>query len=85
MLERIAEGGSVIGLMSREVSSTEQTQFAKANPLLKLHVVSAGYGAVAVIVNRDNPVQGLSLAQLKRLFGQSDDANTLTWGQVRRR
>lgn len=82
VLERLGEGGSVIGLMSREISSTEREQFAKANPLLKLHVISAAYGAVAVIVNPGNPVQGLSLAQLKTLFGQSDDANTLTWGKL---
>jgi phosphate transport system substrate-binding protein len=80
-LESLSDDGSVIGLLSRDLSSAEQDEYANAHPGLKLHAVSAAYGAIAVIVHRNNPVPGLSLAQLKTLFAQSDEAAALTWSK----
>jgi phosphate transport system substrate-binding protein len=80
-LDRLSDDGSVVGLLSRELSSAEQDEFAKAHAGLKIHAVNVAYGAIAVIVHRGNPVPGLSIAQLKTLFGQSDDAAALTWSK----
>jgi phosphate binding protein len=60
------DGSADLGEASRPITEKEQ---ATAKQLgLKLHEVVIGYDGVAVVVNPENPVKELSIAQVSALF-----------------
>ncbi len=62
----LANDTADIGMSSREVKSTEEDTFAKKGQKLVEHV--AAYDMIAVIVNENNPVKKLTLAQIEGIF-----------------
>lgn len=73
---------SPVGLMSRGLTDADRKAFEEKHPTFKLAEVDVAFGAIAVIVPPENPVQSLSLAQLEVLFGDHEQAAHLTWGQL---
>jgi phosphate transport system substrate-binding protein len=81
----LIEGTAQLGPMSRDMKDKEVDAFIKKygyEPTL----VRTCLDALAVFVHKDNPVQGLTLAQVDALFGKSrklgyqEDINR--WGQL---
>jgi phosphate transport system substrate-binding protein len=78
-------GTSQFGPMSREMRATEVDQF-EAKYGYKPTQLRTSYDALAVYVNKDNPIQKLTLAQVEAIFGKTrkrgykDDIKT--WGQL---
>ena len=73
-------GTAQLGPMSRAMKATEIDEFKSAynyDPTL----VRAGIDAIAVFVNKDNPVEQLTLEQLQQIFSVNGPAN-VTWGDV---
>ena len=81
----LIEGTAQFGPMSRAMKSTEKDKFEqkfgyKATPL------RTSLDALAVFVNKDNPIEGLSLPQVDAIFsktrrgGNTEDIKT--WGQL---
>ena len=69
-VEEVAAGTASFGLLSREIQKSEVTAFEK----------KAGHGpkiltpcleALAIFVHKDNPLQGLTLAQVDAIFSSS--------------
>lgn len=81
-LAQLTPGGATLGLLSRDLTPAEAADFAAKHPGGKIIPVATAYDALAVIVHGDNPIEGLTLAQLKRLFGDSDEQKPLTWGDL---
>jgi len=80
----LIEGTSQLGPMSRKMKPTEIDKF-EAKYGYKPTPIPVALDALAVFVNKDNPIQGLSLQEVDSIFsstykkgGQSID----TWGQV---
>src|SRR5690606_20826633 len=73
------------GPMSREMKASELDQFEAryGYPPTQMRVA---LDALAVYVHRDNPIQGLTLAQVDAIFSKSracgHPENVTTWGQV---
>jgi phosphate transport system substrate-binding protein len=78
-------GTAQFGPMSREMRATEIDQF-EGRYGFKPTQLRASYDALAVYVNKDNPIDKLSLAQVEAMFGKSrkrgHKENVATWGQV---
>ncbi|ADU67301.1 phosphate ABC transporter substrate-binding protein PstS family protein [Desulfurispirillum indicum] len=81
----LTEGTSNFGPMSRGMRDTEKAAFEQRHgypPVL----VPVAIDMVAVFVNKDNPIQGLSIPQIDAIFsstrrcGLGNDINR--WGQV---
>lgn len=70
----------IVGLLSRGLTTADEEAFAKTAPGKKLIEIDAAFDAIAVVVHKDNPIQGLTFAQLKTLFGKGPDS--LTWDAV---
>ncbi len=70
---------------SRELSAQESNAFVATNGYVPL-AIPVAMDAVTVYVNRDNPIQGLTLAQIDAIFGADRKrgyAEAITaWGQV---
>ena len=81
-LDRLIGETPSIGLMSRELSDEEQQEFSAARQGLRLLAINTAHDAVAVIVHPDNPLEGLTLDQLKTLFATQDGSDGLTWSVV---
>lgn len=79
VFEQLKGDAPIVGLLSRGLTAADQEGFAKANPGLKLIEVDAAFDALAIVVYKDNPVKGLSFAQLKTLFGATEP---LTWESI---
>ncbi|HEY1066504.1 MAG TPA: PstS family phosphate ABC transporter substrate-binding protein [Pirellulales bacterium] len=83
---QLAGDAPAIGLLSRDLTAAEQEAFTKAHPDRRLVAITAAYDALAVIVHPENPIEGLTLPQLKTLFAQPAGANAnpapLTWASV---
>ncbi|MBM3276481.1 MAG: phosphate ABC transporter substrate-binding protein [Candidatus Handelsmanbacteria bacterium] len=81
----LIEGTAQFGPMSRSMKSTEIDQF-EAKFGYKPTELGTSLDALAVFVNKDNPVQGLSMQQVDAIFsktrkgGAAADINT--WGQL---
>src|SRR5258706_5266392 len=78
-------GTAQLGPMSRAMKGTEVDQFEKQygyNPL----AVRTSVDALAVFVNKDNPIKCLTLAQVDAMFSKSRRAghkdDVKTWGQL---
>ena len=60
------DGSAELGAASRPVKATELEEAARLGIRLQEHVV--GYDGIAVVVHRDNPIESLSVGQLRQLF-----------------
>jgi len=78
-------GTSQFGPMSRPMRATELDQF-EAKYGYKPTELRTSYDALAVYVNKDNPIEKLTLAQVEAIFGKSRKRgykqNITTWGQL---
>jgi len=78
-------GTSQFGPMSRQMRATEIDQF-EAKYGYKPTELKTSYDALAVYVNKDNPIEKLTLAQVEAVFGKSRKRgykqNITTWGQL---
>jgi phosphate transport system substrate-binding protein len=78
-------GTSQFGPMSRAMKSTEIDQFEQKYGY-KPTQIRTSYDALAVWVNKDNPIEKLTLAQVDAAFSKSRKrgfkANVTTWGQL---
>jgi phosphate transport system substrate-binding protein len=81
----LIEGTAQFGPMSRPMKSTEEDQFEqrfgyKPTPL------RTALDALAVFVNKDNPIQGLTLPQVDAIFSKTRrgeySQDITTWGQL---
>ncbi|MDA0746448.1 MAG: PstS family phosphate ABC transporter substrate-binding protein [bacterium] len=81
----LIEGTAQFGPMSRPMKSTEMDKFEKAFGY-KPTALRTSMDALAVFVNKDNPIKGLTLPQVDAIFsktrrgGYSGDISR--WGQV---
>jgi phosphate transport system substrate-binding protein len=78
-------GTSQFGPMSRTMRATEIDQF-ETKYGYKPTELRSSYDALAVYVNKDNPIEKLTLAQVEAIFGKSRrrgfKQNVTTWGQL---
>jgi phosphate transport system substrate-binding protein len=78
-------GTSQFGPMSRAMKSTEIDQFEQKYGY-KPTQIRTSYDALAVWVNKDNPLQKLTLAQVDAIFSKARKrgykADVKTWGQL---
>lgn len=81
----MTEGTANFGPMSRGPSAREQQAFEERHGY-PLTVVGVAIDMLAVYVNRDNPIQGLSLPQVDAIFSSTrrcGHPNDITrWGQL---
>ena len=80
----LASGAAQLGPMSRPMKDSEAEAFAKARGFTPTPVAVA-IDCVAVYVNKDNPVQGLSLSQLDAVFSSTRKlkrAPVSKWGEL---
>ncbi|MCH2175679.1 MAG: phosphate ABC transporter substrate-binding protein [Lentisphaeria bacterium] len=80
----LIEGTSQLGPMSREMKSKEIDKFeSKFN--YKPTPIGVAIDALAVFVNKDNPVAGLSLTQVDAMFSSTrkrGGSEITKWGQI---
>ncbi len=78
-------GTAQFGPMSRAMRATEIDQF-EAKYGYKPTQLRTSYDALAVYVNKDNPLEKLSLAQVDAIFSKTRrrgyKSNVTTWGQL---
>ena len=80
----LAAGAAQIGPMSRMMKDSEIEEFAKKRGF-KPTAIAVAVDCVAVYVNKDNPIQGLSLQQIDAIFSSTrklKHADVATWGQL---
>lgn len=81
----LIEGTAQFGPMSRPMKSTEVDQF-EAKYGYKPTALGTALDALAVFVNKDNPIQGLSLAQVDAIFSKTRKSGApediTSWGQL---
>lgn len=80
----LIEGTAQLGPMSREMKSTEIDEFEKKFGY-KPTAVKVSIDALAVFTHKDNPVKGLTIAQVDGIFSSSlkhGGQSVEKWGQV---
>jgi phosphate transport system substrate-binding protein len=80
----LAEGTAQLGPMSRKMKPEEEDAFEKKHGF-KPTRISVALDCLAVYVHKDNPIQGLTLAQVDGIFSKtlkSGSQDIATWGQV---
>jgi phosphate transport system substrate-binding protein len=81
----LAEGTSNLGPMSRKMKDKELESF-EARFGYKPTAVRVAIDALAVFVNKDNPVKGLTLAQVDAIFSSTRrcgfSQDIIRWGQL---
>ena len=80
----LAAGAAQIGPMSRLMKASEIEDFEKKRGF-KPTAIAVAIDCVAVYVNKDNPIQGMSLPQLDAVFSSTRKLNHSdigTWGQL---
>ncbi|WP_257254947.1 MULTISPECIES: PstS family phosphate ABC transporter substrate-binding protein [unclassified Endozoicomonas] len=81
----LTEGTSNIGPMSRKMKDKELEAFEKKHGY-KPTAVPVAIDALAVFVNKDNPIKGLTMAQVDAIFSSTrkcgGDKDISTWGGV---
>jgi len=81
----LISGTAQLGPMSREMKGTEIDQFEKKFGY-KPTPIRTSVDALAVFVNKDNPIKCLSMAQVDAIFSKSrrrgSKEDVTTWGQV---
>jgi len=75
----LMENQAQFGAMSRDMAGEETAQFTDAFGYAPTRLRVA-VDCVAVFVHRDNPIESLSLEQVRALFGVGGDE--LTWGDL---
>ena len=73
----LADGGIDIAAMSREMTSAEEDTFRQSHGYAPTEV-RVGVDVLAVFVNKDNPLDCLSMEQLRKAFS----APSVTWGDL---
>lgn len=76
----LIEGTSQLGPMSRAMKPSEVDEFVKRFGYEPTKIRTA-VDALAVFVHKDNPVESLTLEQVKQIFSV-DGNNGITWGDV---
>jgi phosphate transport system substrate-binding protein len=78
-------GTAQLGPMSRDMKSTEIDEFEKKFGF-KPTQIRTSLDALAVFVNKDNPLEGLSLAKVDAIFSKNRkmgyETDITTWGQA---
>lgn len=78
-------GTSQLGPMSRAMKNEELDAFAKKHGF-KPTQIGVALDSLAVFVNKDNPIKGLSLQEVDAIFSKTHKGgiseNYTTWGQV---
>ncbi len=80
----LAAGAAQIGPMSRMMKQSEIEEFEKQRGF-KPTAIAVAIDCLAVYVNKDNPLRGLSLPQIDAVFSSTrklDHADIATWGQL---
>ena len=80
----LAAGAAQIGPMSRMMKASEIEEFEKQRGF-KPTPVAVAVDCLAVYVNKDNPIQGLSLPQIDAIFSSTRKLNhsdVSAWGQL---
>ncbi|MGA7702113.1 MAG: phosphate ABC transporter substrate-binding protein [Thermoguttaceae bacterium] len=80
----LTAGTAQLGPMSRKMKPEEEDAFEKEHGFKPLRV-SVALDCLAVYVNKDNPIKGLTLAELDGIFSKthkSGHADVSVWGQV---
>ncbi len=81
----MTEGTANFGPMSRMPRDSEQASFEDRHGY-PMTVVGVGIDTIAVYVNRDNPIEGLTIEQVDAIFSSTrrcgGDADITRWGQV---
>ncbi len=81
----LIEGTAQFGPMSRPMKSSEEDQFDRAFGY-KPTPLRAALDALAVFVNKDNPIAGLTLPQVDAIFSKTRrgefPADIASWGQL---
>jgi phosphate transport system substrate-binding protein len=80
----LTEGAAQLGPMSRAMKDTELEAFEKKHGF-KPTRISVALDCLAIYVNKDNPIKGLTLQQVDGIFSQtrkSGNAEITKWGQV---
>ena len=80
----LIEGTAQLGPMSREMKAAESDAFEKKYGY-KPTEVKVAIDSLAVFVHKDNPIKGLSLAQLDSIFSSTNKRGSKpinTWGEL---
>ncbi len=81
----LTEGTSNLGPMSRKMKDKERDAFEKKYGY-KPTAIPVAIDALAVYVNKDNPVEGLSIPQVDAIFSSTricgNASDITTWGQA---
>lgn len=81
----LTEGTSTLAPMSRKMKDSELQAFEEKYGY-KPTAVPVAIDALAVFAHKDNPIEGLTMAQLDAIFSSTRlcgaDANINTWGQA---
>ncbi|MCG5525116.1 phosphate ABC transporter substrate-binding protein PstS family protein [Ectothiorhodospira haloalkaliphila] len=81
----ITEGTANFGPMSRTMRSSEKQSFEERHGYPPTEV-AVGIDLVAVFVNKDNPIEGMSLAQVDSVFSETRrcgaDERVSRWGEL---
>lgn len=81
----LTEGTSNLGPMSRQMKSEEVAAFEGKHGY-KPTPIAVAIDALAVYVHKDNPIQGLTIAQVDAIFSATrkcgHNSDITTWGQV---
>lgn len=80
----LAAGAAQIGPMSRMMKQSEIEEFEKQRGF-KPTAIAVAIDCLAVYVNKDNPLEGLSLPQIDAIFSSTrklDHTDISSWGQL---
>lgn len=80
----LATGTAQLGPMSRKMKPEEEDAFEKKHGFRPTRI-GVALDCLAVYVHKDNPIKGLTLAQVDGIFSKtrkSGSPNIITWGQV---
>jgi serine/threonine-protein kinase len=82
--DALLNGKAVVVPMSREMTTAEKERFRKTFGYEAKGVV-IGFDGIAVYVHKDNPIQGMTLGQVKAVFSDAPRggvARVRTWGDL---
>jgi phosphate transport system substrate-binding protein len=80
----LAAGMAQLGPMSRKMKAEEEDAFEKKHGFRPTRI-SVALDCLAVYVHKDNPIKGLTLAQVDGIFSKTHKSgfrNVTTWGQL---
>ncbi|MBF8269701.1 MAG: phosphate binding protein [Gammaproteobacteria bacterium] len=81
----LTEGAANFGPMSRKMKGVEIAAF-ESKQGYKPTAVAVAIDALAVFVNKDNPIQGMTIAMVDAVFSATrncgHDEDIITWGQL---